>query len=176
MFNVLTILPYQNAVRDLIHIGKFEGHEELWNLLAEITAPYLYGLEKRVLVPVPIHPLRIRERGFNQSAIIAKRLSRILGWEYHGRLIRRKKNSQPQFQLSYEDRAENVKYAFSPYPFAKINPRKHYMLVDDVVTTSSTLQSCGSILFSMSATLVDALAVARAGDRTSIRVDSEFFM
>jgi predicted amidophosphoribosyltransferase len=50
------------------------------------------------------------------------------------------------------------------------------MLVDDVVTTSSTLQSCGSILFSMGATLVDALAVARAGDRTSIRVDSEFFM
>jgi predicted amidophosphoribosyltransferase len=93
MFNVLTILPYQNAVRDLIHIGKFEGHEELWNLLAEITAPYLYGLEKRVLVPVPIHPLRIRERGFNQSAIIAKRLSRILGWEYHGRLIRRKKTA-----------------------------------------------------------------------------------
>ena len=176
MFNVLTILPYENAVRDLIHIGKFGGHEELWNLLAEVTAPYLQGLDKRVLIPVPIHPLRIRERGYNQSALIAKRLSRILGWEYCGRLIRRKRNSLPQFQLNYEDRAENVKHAFAPYPFANVDPKRHYMLVDDVITTSSTLQSCASVLYSMGATLVDALAVARAGDRTSIILDSEFFM
>jgi len=175
-FNVLTIFSYGDAIRDIIHKMKFDGHEEFGILLAELSAPYLVGLGERTLIPVPIHPFRLRTRGFNQSAVIAKRLAKLLGWKYGGKIIQRTKNTLPQLTLNLEDRAENVKDAFTPHPFAKINSNKHYMLIDDIMTTSSTLHSCASVLHKMGITLLDALAITRAGNSSTIIVDSEYFM
>ncbi len=120
LFNVLTILPYENVVRDLIHKMKFESHDRLGILLAELAAPYLQNLGERILIPVPIHPLRLRKRGFNHSEVIAKRIAKILGWKCNSRLLKRTKNTNPQFQTNLEDRAENVKNAFSLNRFQKL--------------------------------------------------------
>ncbi len=176
LFNALTILPYENTVRDIIHKIKFDSCEKLCDILSDLTYSYLVNLPKHTLVPVPIHPLRIRKRGFNQAAVIAKRLSKMLGWDYAPRLIWKTRNTRPQFELELHERAENVKDAFAPHPLAKLDPIKSYMLVDDIITTGSTLQSCAGVLQRMGASVITALAVARAGDAKTLIVDSSFFL
>ncbi len=158
----MTILPYEGVARKLIHKMKFEGFEELCNLFAELAAPHLANMRPMTIVPVPIHPVKIRQRGYNQAAVIAKRLSKILSWPYAPRLIWRKKNTRPQFELDVQERLENVKDAFARYPFAKIDPETHYLMVDDIVTTGATFLSCHNMLRHMGAKKLTALAIARA--------------
>lgn len=172
-FNVLTILPYEGSARELIHKMKFESHDRLATLLAELAIPYLQNLGERILIPVPIHPLRLRKRGFNQSEIIAKKIAKELGWKCKS-LLRRTKNTDPQFNTNYEDRAENVKHAFAVT--GKVESNKQYMLVDDVVTTTATLQSCAEALFDVGVSRVDTLAITNAIHSPSIIVDSDYFM
>lgn len=164
-FNVTTILPYDDFAREAIHKLKYEGIEEIGNYLADLATPILSNFSPRCLVPVPMHPLKIRTRGFNQAAIIAKRLSKNLKWPYAGRIIWRVKNTRPQFDIDYDERYENIKDAFAKYPFAKIKKDSHYMIVDDIITTGSTMIFCHKALFDAGARKIDALAIARAGSK-----------
>jgi predicted amidophosphoribosyltransferase len=112
-----------------------------------------------------MHPIKIRTRGFNQAAIIAKRLSINLGWPYAGRVIWRTRNTRPQFDIDFDERLDNVKDAFSKYPFARIDENASYMIVDDIITTGSTLVYCHKALSNAGAKKIDAFAVARAGTK-----------
>lgn len=164
-FNLTTITQYDDVIRKVIFKLKFGFVDHLANVLADLALPVLEKMPQQMtLVPVPIHPLRIRIRGFNQSALIARRLSNKLGWGYNPRLIWRSKNTRPQFDLEPNERARNVQNAFSKYPLAKVNPDINYMLVDDIVTTGSTLKNCARALKKAGAKKIFALAIARAFD------------
>ena len=84
-FNLTTIYPYFGAGRDVMHLFKFDGYDCFAKPLADIASNYIFNMKPRILVPIPVHFLRIRQRGFNQSAMIAKHLAKTLHWQYNGR-------------------------------------------------------------------------------------------
>jgi ComF family protein len=113
------------------------------------------------MVPVPLHPKRKKERGFNQAQIIAKELARIKGIELGDGMLVKIKNVPPQTSLRIEERVENVSGAFDVVEGEKIRG-KGVLLVDDVYTTGSTIRECSSVLKNAGVKEVKALTVAQA--------------
>jgi ComF family protein len=100
-----------------------------------------------VLVPVPLHPRKERERGYNQSALIAERLARAAaGGTAVASLLRRAVDTQTQTAFDRRTRQANLKNAFALRKGVSLNPAQHYLLVDDVFTTGSTLNGCARVL------------------------------
>jgi ComF family protein len=100
-----------------------------------------------VLVPVPLHPRKERERGYNQSALIARRLARIAGGGACVRpVLRRTVDTASQTTFDRRTRRQNLKNAFALSRRTVVSSRQHYILVDDVFTTGSTLNSCALTL------------------------------
>ena len=99
-----------------------------------------------VLVPVPLHPRKHRERGFNQSALLAVALFRAAGTAPPQPLLRRLVDTPTQTVLDRSSRRSNLKNAFALAPGAGLNPRQRYVLIDDVFTSGSTLNSCATAL------------------------------
>ncbi|MCE5177367.1 ComF family protein [bacterium] len=159
---VTSFSKYEDTTRALLARFKYDFQEQVGTIIADLITPYLSTLSPRILVPVPLHFIKIRQRGFNQSAIIAKRLSKNLGWKYAPRLIIRQRNTKPQFELDDEERLANVEKAFARYPFGAIQPNQPYMLIDDIVTTGATLASCAKTLKESGATRIEGLTFARA--------------
>jgi ComF family protein len=100
-----------------------------------------------ILVPVPLHPRKLRERSFNQSELIAEALARAAGGGARvERLLRREVDTVSQTHHDRRTRQANLKNAFALAKGAVINPGHYYLLVDDVFTTGSTLNSCALVL------------------------------
>ena len=160
---VLTDLdgPAQTAV----HALKFGGIRRIGPLLgrllatAQETAGALSDLD--LLVPVPLHPARQRERGFNQAGLIARGAAEALGVPVRGDLVRRVRPTRQQARLEAADRAGNLAGAFAPAGPAAGSPRA-IGLVDDVLTTGSTLSACAAVL-AEAAPGAEVRAVAVAG-------------
>jgi len=100
-----------------------------------------------VLVPVPLHPRKERERGYNQTALLAEVLARVAGGGARVEaVLRRVEDTATQTAFDRRTRMANLKNAFALARGATINPGLHYVLVDDVFTTGSTLNSCARAL------------------------------
>jgi ComF family protein len=100
-----------------------------------------------VLVPVPLHACKQRERGYNQSGLLAERLAAVAGGGTQvGRLLRRTVHTATQTAFDRRTRQANLKNAFALAPRVTLNPALHYILIDDVFTTGSTLNSCALVL------------------------------
>lgn len=115
-----------------------------------------------LIVPVPLHPRKARERGFNQSGVLAHGLSRRTGIKLLRNGLVRTRYTRTQTRLSRKDRQENVKGAFRISERAEING-KSVLLVDDVYTTGATVNECAEVLIGAGALMVDVLTLARAG-------------
>ena len=113
-----------------------------------------------LVVPVPLHGKRLRKRGFNQSALLLTGFERALGLEVSHRLLRRRRNTAPQAGLSRKGRLKNVKGAFELTPGFDVTGRR-ILLVDDVLTTGSTLVACAALLKRRGAAEVSALVFSR---------------
>lgn len=160
----VAVVRSQRTIRDLVHRLKY-GHE-MWlgRVLAEIQReglddPRLADGAFDALVPVPLHPRRQRERGFNQAAILAGHLSRfteVPAFE----CLRRSRYTNTQTLLGRKGRRQNLRDAFALRPNANV-AGMDLLLVDDVLTTGSTLDACASILLANGARSVRALTVAR---------------
>jgi ComF family protein len=115
-----------------------------------------------LIVPVPLHPKRLRERGFNQSGVLAGELARKIKVPVSFDVIRRKHQTLPQTRLKRAERLKNVKGAFEICDVDTVRGRR-VLLVDDVYTTGTTLSECARILKSKGgASEVHALTVTRA--------------
>lgn len=100
-----------------------------------------------VLVPVPLHARKERERGYNQTALIAEKLVRAAGGATRiEMLLRRTVDTSSQTAFDRQTRRTNLKNAFALLRGAALNPAQHYILIDDVFTTGSTLNSCALVL------------------------------
>ncbi|MDR1283569.1 MAG: ComF family protein [Opitutaceae bacterium] len=118
------------------------------------VADFLRGA---VLVPVPLHPRKERERGYNQSVLLAECFARAAGDTGVDCLLRRVLDTQTQTTLSREARRTNLKNAFAVAQGASIRPERHYVLVDDVFTTGSTLNACARVLRRAGASNLDVV-------------------
>lgn len=114
---------------------------------------------RALLVPVPLHPRKLAERGYNQSALVARALGRELGWEVRARALCRCRDTSAQAELGRIERLENVKGALIERE--RLDGR-HVILVDDVVTTGATASACAEALARAGAVVLAVAAVARA--------------
>ena len=154
--------PYgmEGTVKKAIHNMKYRGLKAAAPELAELLANYLeeHPMPGDVLTPVPLHPRRLRSRGYNQSALLAKELSKKLGLDMNQSLLIRPKNNQPQVSASRDERRENVQGSFRCDGRAD---GRTVILVDDVATTGSTLSACAAVLKAAGASSVWCLVLAR---------------
>ena len=147
---------------------KFERIEPLgcWFAarLAEVTRRE--ALAADIVVPVPLHRQRERERGYNQADLIARPLARKLGLPYRAVLLVRTKPRPNKHILSLEERWDSVRGAFATRPGGKVDNLR-VLLVDDVMTTGATLDACARALRGAGAKSVIGLTVARAARHPS---------
>jgi ComF family protein len=135
---------YQKLIHDLKYKGKqFIGYELGRKMASELGNTALSSVD--VIVPVPLHPKKLKKRGYNQSECIAKGLSEALKIETNSHSLYRKTNTQSQTKKSRFDRWENVKDVFA-IKNKHVFSDKHVLLVDDVITTGATLEACISQL------------------------------
>ena len=113
-----------------------------------------------LFVPIPLHPARVRERGYNQSALLAQALGRRLGIPTAKDAVRRVRNTKSQVGLSRSERLQNMSGAF--VSLRNLAGAPHIVLIDDVCTTGATLEACAEVLIGAGAGSVRALTLARA--------------
>jgi len=156
---------YEGALAHAIKTFKFQYMRRMAPALAhlaEMTWDRDFGDENvDGILPVPLHPSRLSERGFNQSADIGRHIALHGGVPFlHGVLVRTRP-TQEQAGLTLAQRRENVRGAFKVFKASKING-KTLLLIDDVMTTGATVNECARILIKAGAKRVLVLTVARA--------------
>jgi ComF family protein len=158
---VRSVFVYQAAARDAVHALKFRGVSAVASIMAGFMAQRLVEWSPPIdsIVPVPLAGSRRRQRGYNQSELLAKVLSRLTAIPLARRALVRPRSASPQYRLNDRDeRRRNVTGAFLP---GKRGPRGGVLLVDDVITTGATLNACACVLIEAGAGPVFALTFAR---------------
>lgn len=160
-------LRYEKSTRELIHAFKYGYKVMLRRPISLLAAPqlesFVAGFAPELILPVPLHKRRLRQRGFNQSLLIAELFSGRWNIPLSRNNLRRTRWTEPQVSLSAAERAENVMGAFSlakPELFAG----KRVLLVDDVYTTGSTVKECSRVLQRDGEAVTAVLTVARGVD------------
>jgi len=158
--NLYILYRYDSLAGQLIHLLKYERRFSLACEFAKELAncfPRILREAYHFIVPVPLHKTRKRERGYNQSEIVCRELSPLMGTPYKNNLLVRTRNTKSQTNLNREQRKDNVENAFlcrQPVTDKKI------LLLDDVVTTGSTINACTSAMLKAGALYVDVLVLA----------------
>jgi len=157
--------PYEGLMAELITRFKYQGATYLAHPLGMLLAGYkdtdfsLANID--LLVPVPLHPRRLRERGFNQSLLLARVVSRVHKIPLQFNLLERIRYTQPQTQLSGAEREKNMRGAFRVRK--NILPAGiNILLIDDVFTSGATVGECARVLKEAGARQVQVLTLARA--------------
>lgn len=157
---IISILPYKGIFKSRMLCYKFEGAKYIGITFAEMISIIIKNenIEANAIVAVPISKARLKERGYNQSAIIAKNISKITKIPYKENVIIKTKNNLRQSELTLHERKINVKNAYSIKDIESIKNKK-IILIDDIYTTGATLNECARILKKYGATKVIALTV-----------------
>jgi len=150
------------SLREVIHQFKYNNLYVLGKSLASMLATCytINQMKADIIVPVPLHKSRLKDRGYNQSVILAKELARLLHLPVEDKTLIRFRKTQSQMSLNAKDRQKNVTNAFSCR--TDLLTAKSVLLIDDVCTTGATLDACASALKAKGAITVNALTVARA--------------
>ena len=153
---------FDGIIRRAVYELKYHGLKSISGSLAELMADYLQNdfPPCEVLVPVPLHPKRLRQRGYNQSEILSRKLGELTGLPMDGDCLIRLKDSLPQARSkTVEERRRNVDSAFTCRDGRFTG--KRVILVDDVCTSGSTLETCAEALKAAGAASVWGLTLAR---------------
>ncbi len=155
---------YEGAIRDLIHSFKYNQQTHLRSPLALLTLEGVSGFlsdhEPHLIVPVPLHRSRLRQRGFNQAVLLGRVLSRRISLPMVPDVLVRTRPTEPQIELSAAERRLNVKGAFAVGRGDHV-AGKRILLLDDVMTTGSTMDECAKELKKAGAATVIAATIAR---------------
>jgi ComF family protein len=153
---------YDGVLREAVHAFKFGGRRALAAPLGDLVVETLAGRlpEEALLLPVPLHRRRERERGFNQAALLARRIGRAWSWPVREDVLARVTATPSQTELDAAARRANVRDAFRLRRPGAVAGRR-VVLVDDVLTTGATLSECARTLREAGAASVGAVTVAR---------------
>ena len=156
----------EGVLRDAIHHFKYNGVQALAAPFGQMLYDYwqTQNIPADLLIPVPLHPRRLRERGYNQSLLLAEQLARRVGLPVDQAALRRVKHTRPQVGLGARERQENVADAFECVSSSLAGQR--VVLIDDVCTTGNTLEACSQALKAQGVRSVWALTLARAKELT----------
>jgi ComF family protein len=161
---------YEGGLRELIHILKYGQVRPAANVLGRMLAEVITGLESGfgpdtvVVVPVPLHPRRLRQRGFNHSELIARAALKLGSIDARltlsVKMLERSRETQSQTGLTRHQRRENIRGAFVVAKPEALSGRE-VLLVDDVFTTGTTVSECARVLLRAGASKVWVATVAR---------------
>ena len=166
---------YAEPLISAIHRFKYGSAPELCRPLSRHSARGidLLGIEPSdVWVPVPLHPLRLAERGYNQAALLARELSHIQRARVDARRLQRVRHTEQQAKRDRYERVQNVARAFRARRSTSdtATQPQRIVLVDDVVTTGATLSACIEALRAAGDEVVGCVAAAYAGDFYGLRL------
>ncbi|MFH1213323.1 MAG: ComF family protein [Candidatus Neomarinimicrobiota bacterium] len=145
---VWPVYLFDDLLQKIVHALKYQGNISLGHELGERMGQNLpqeiSGLRAALLVPIPLHPIKLRERGYNQSEAIARGLGHTLEIPVEIGLLKRIKNTVTQTKLNAAERQANMQTAFTIKNNRSIDPECTVILVDDVFTTGATLGSAAA--------------------------------
>ncbi len=153
--------PLQTLLHNMKYKNNFRNGINLGQLAAMKNKDLLKGWNLDVIVPVPLHRVKKAERGYNQALYIAKGISKTINVKLKEGIIRRKKFTETQTKLHIDERKVNVGNAFEGRKI-KLIKGKSILLVDDVITTGSTVNECARVLLNSGANRIYAASAALA--------------
>jgi len=158
---IRSVAFFDGTLQNALHQLKYRRDVALADTLAQLMKKHFMALaiEATALVPVPLSARRLRERGYNQAALLARGLADLTGAPYQPHLLRRTRHTVSQVGLTASERRDNVQGAFEA---SRQAAQRHVLLIDDVCTTGSTLEACAQALKRAGAKSVKALTLGRA--------------
>lgn len=153
----ISAMPYDGLFREVILDFKHRHRPWLANILAELLAPLLPQAD--IIIPVPLHPIRLSERGYNQSALLGAALSKQLFIPMREDILLRTRNTPHQTNLSRTARIDNLHDAFIVRHQENIKG-KQLILLDDVLTTGTTIMTCAKTLHQAGAASIISATLA----------------
>lgn len=158
---------YDQWMRKSVATFKYKGRQEYANFYAEqiavVCGGWLKALQVDVIIPVPINAKKMRARGYNQAALLAKRLSKTLQIPVDDTYLQRTSWTEPQKALSPVQRYENLKRAFCIKDLNKSYQK--VLLIDDIYTTGSTIDACAAVLRAAGTVYVYFVSLCIGSDR-----------
>lgn len=155
--------PYENILRDVILKWKFNCDLGLSLLIKNLICKAALKIDKAdlpdLIIPVPLHPSRLRMRGFNQSLELANSVGKLLSCPVASNTLKRIRKTTPQSSLNAKQRQNNLSGAFDVKE-ESITGRK-ILLVDDIITTGATIKECRQLLMEKGCLQTDVLVIAR---------------
>ena len=164
-FNELfSIFKYEEDIRKLILKYKFQNKAYLYKTFSKIILnnKKICGNLKKydIIIPVPIHKKRKNQRGYNQTELIAKEISKSLNIKMENNVLIKNINTKAQSELSKKERKDNIKGAFKVQNLRKIE-NKNILIIDDIYTTGSTANQCSKTLKLAGAKNIGILTIAK---------------
>lgn len=154
-----------SRVKRIVHQLKYRNRPEIGTIIGRrygaILAETTPFNQTDVIVPVPLHPKKLRKRGYNQSAFFAWGLAQSMDLPVAEQGMKRIKDSESQTHKNRYERYENMIKTFEVHDPSAIDGR-HVLLVDDVLTTGATLEACAQVLWKHGAAKVSAVTIAKA--------------
>jgi ComF family protein len=150
---------FDGPAREAVHALKYQGRHAIGRVLGVLMARMVPPGEHTMVAPVPLHPRRKHERGYDQAAILARHVARRLDLPVESAAARRVRHTKQQANLSGDQRARNVAGAFVAEDWVQ---SEHVLLIDDVYTTGATLEACAAALRDAGAASVTGLVFAAA--------------
>lgn len=165
---IVSIWKYEGVIRQAILALKYKFASQIADELAEACIPQIktlntiYNPQHTILVPVPLHRQRQNWRGFNQAETIGGKIAQEMGWKQRSDLIIKTEATQPQAELTRNQRLRNLsgKFAVNKALKGKIDPTFTYIIFDDVATTGSTIREISKVLTKAGAKQVLGLTIA----------------
>lgn len=155
----------KGIVQELIHNLKYKGHEEIGTILGEWYAEDLKNIKLLEsvdeIIPVPLHRKKLKERGYNQVTAFGEAISSILNIDYNDSILIRNVYSKTQSKKTLLGRTEGIENIFDVV-FTEKNHNKHYLLIDDVITTGATLEACSRALIKIPGAKISIVCIAMA--------------
>ena len=134
--------------------------QPLGRLMAQVCLPWFRSSHLDLIVPVPLHPRRLRWRGFNQAVLLGREVGKAWGRPLDPFVLTRKTETAPQTGLSLKERRPNVRGAFAVAPRRSVEGMR-FLLVDDIYTSGATVNECARILLCSGAQEVQVLTLGR---------------
>ena len=158
------LFQYTGEIRDTILKYKFNEKSYIYRTFLEFVKnneKICAQIKKYdIIMPVPISKKRLKQRGYNQSALIAKNLAKMLNIDYKENILVKIKDNKPQSEMGQEKRKRNVKGVYRIKNKEKINQKK-ILIIDDIFTTGNTVNECAKVLIENSANIVGVFTIAK---------------
>ncbi len=155
----------KGIVQQLIHNLKYRGQEEIGTVLGEWYVEDLKNLKIlqsiNEIIPVPLHKRKLSERGYNQVSLFGQALSKKMQIDYNPNLLVRNIYSKTQSKKTFLNRSDGIESVFDVV-FSEKDHHKHFLLIDDVITTGSTLEACSRALLKIPGAKISIVCMAMA--------------